>query len=53
MAKKKYKIYESIPRTPEERKWVEDQLNKERTPEELKKAILGLGRENSGAGWDV
>ncbi|CAJ0747140.1 5242_t:CDS:2 [Entrophospora sp. SA101] len=38
-------IDESITRTPEERKWVEEQLNKERTPEELKKAVLGLEYE--------
>ena len=56
MARKKWVIWESIKRTPEERKWVEDQLNRERTPEELKRAILKLGggaQASYGANWDV
>ena len=48
---KKYKIDETIPRTPEERKWVESELSKERTPEELKKEILGEGSGN--VAWNL
>jgi len=40
MTRRKWVIDKNIPRTPEERKWVENELSKERTPEELKKAIL-------------
>jgi len=56
MARKKWVIWESIRRTPEERKWVEEQLNRERTPEELKRAILKLeggARTDYGANWGV
>ena len=55
MAKKKWVIDESIPRTPEKRKWVEDQLNRERTPKELKREILGLPcyKPAGGANWMI